>query len=517
MKVFLLNAPFLPKYSRCSRSPAVTKSGTIYYPIWLANSTGYLEKYGHICKLLDAPADGLGREEVYAAVKEFQPDLIVCDTTTPSILSDVEIVTELKLQNPAAYTVLVGTHASSLPEDTMALSPAIDAIARHEYDETLRELATTLQARQPMSGVASLTYRDDTGAIKSNANRVFMSNLDEVPFLSEVYKKHLNYKNYFYAHCRYPIISIFTSRGCTARCTFCMYPQTMFGQKHRARSAKNIADEFEYIARNFPDVKDVLVDDDTFSMNHEHAAAVCNELIRRGNKLTWTCEVRASMQYETLKIMKEAGCRLVVVGYESYDQSVLNNIKKGTTTKMMDRFAEDTRRAKMKVHACFMAGNPGDSRETLEKSLQFALRTNPDTAQFFPVLVYPGTEMYTQAKAEGRITANSFRDWLTEDGMHNSVVNMIDTMSTKELLDWCDASRRRYYLRPSYIASKSLQLFTEPQEATKTIKAFFTFAKHLFRNVSDRNDALTVRNKDGFKDKSEMHSVGAGAKNNGTS
>jgi len=287
-----------------------------------------------------------------------------------------------------------------------------------------------------------------------------------------------------------------------------MYPQTMFGQKHRARSPKNIADEFEYIAKNFPDVKDILVDDDTFSMNHEHASAVCNELIRRGNKLTWTCEVRASMQYETLKIMKQAGCRLVVVGYESYDQGVLNNIKKGITTKMMDRFAEDTRRAKMKVHACFMAGNPGDSRETLEKSFQFALRTKSDTAQFFPVLVYPGTEMYTQAKAEGRITANSFRDWLTNDGMHNSVVNMIDTMTTKDLLDWCDSARRRYYLRPSFIASKFVQLFTEPQEAVKTVKASVTFAKHLFRNVSDRSSALTERNAEGFKDQSELHSVG---------
>jgi radical SAM superfamily enzyme YgiQ (UPF0313 family) len=175
---------------------------------------------------------------------------------------------------------------------------------------------------------------------------------------------------------------------------------------------------------------------------------------------------------------------------------------------MMDRFAEDTRRAGMKVHACFMAGNPGDNRETLEKTFQFALRTKSDTAQFFPVLVYPGTEMYTQAKAEGRITANSFRDWLTNDGMHNSVVNMIDTMTTKDLLDWCDSARRRYYLRPSFIASKFMQLFTEPQEAIKTIKASLTFAKHLFRNVSDRSIALTEFNAEGFRDKSELHSVG---------
>lgn len=486
----------------------MTKSGTIYYPIWLANATGYLEKHGHVCKLLDAPADGLSRKQVGDIVREFQPEMIVCDTTTPSIYSDIEVVTELKCQHPKAFVVLVGTHASALPEDTMALSASVDAIARHEYDDTLRELAENLQGLKSVAGIAGLTYRDDHGAVKSNPNRVFMADLDKIPFLSAVYKKHLNYKNYFYAHCRYPIISIFTSRGCTARCTFCMYPQTMFGQKHRARSPKNIADEFDYIAKNFPDVKDILVDDDTFSMNHEHASAVCNELIRRGNKLTWTCEVRASMQYETLKIMKQAGCRLVVVGYESYDQGVLNNIKKGITTKMMDRFAEDTRRAGMKVHACFMAGNPGDSRETLEKTFQFALRTKSDTAQFFPVLVYPGTEMYTQAKAEGRITANSFRDWLTNDGMHNSVVNMIDTMTTKDLLDWCDSARRRYYLRPSFMASKFVQLFTEPQEAVKTMKALVTFVRHLFRNVSDRSSALTEFNAEGFKDRSELHSVG---------
>ena len=508
MKILLLNAPFLPNYSRCSRSPAVTKSGTIYYPIWLANATGYLEKHGHVCMLIDAPASGLSREDVIKAVKGFQPDMVVCDTTTPSIYSDIEVVNLIKADRPNIFVVLVGTHASALPEDTIAMSNSVDAIARHEYDDTLRELAGKLQAQESIFGIAGLTYRDDQGIVKSNPNRVFMANLDEIPFLSEVYKNHLNYKDYFYAHCRYPVISIFTSRGCTARCTFCMYPQTMFGQKHRARSPKNIADEFDYIAKTFPDVKDILVDDDTFSMNHDHAFEVCSELIRRGNKLTWTCEVRASLQYETLKIMREAGCRLVVVGYESYDQDVLNNIKKGITTKMMDRFSEDTRRAGIKVHACFMAGNPGDSRESLEKTLQFALRTNPDTAQFFPVLVYPGTEMYTQAKLEGRITAKSFRNWLTDDGMHNSVVNMIDTMTTKEILDWCDSARRRYYLRPSYITSKFVQLFTEPKEAVKTIKAFIIFAKHIFRNVSDRSDALTERNLDGFKDNSEIHSVG---------
>jgi len=474
----------------------------------LANATGYLEKHGHECDLVDAPADGLDREQVYQIARGFGPDLIVCDTTTPSIYSDVEVASALKRQHPDAFVVLVGTHASALPEDTLQLSQSVDAVARHEYDETLRELAGALQSKKPLSGISSLTYRDGQ-TFRTNPNRSFLGNLDDIPFLSAVYLKHLNYKNYFYAHCRYPIISIFTSRGCTARCTFCVYPQTMFGQKHRARSPKNIADEFEFIAKNFPDVKDLLVDDDTFSMDHNHANAVCQELIRRGNKLTWTCEARASMQYETMKIMKQAGCRLMVVGFESYDQGVLNNIKKGIAIKSMDRFIQDAKMAKMKVHACFMAGNPGDTQETLEKTLQFALRSRIDTAQFFPVLVYPGTEMYHQAKTEGRITANSFKDWLTADGMHNSVVNMNDTMTTRNILDWCDAARRRFYLRPGYIAYKGLQLFSEPQEALKTMKAFVTFSKHLFRNVSDRSGALTERNKEGFKDKSEVNSVGA--------
>ncbi len=489
MKIFILNPPFLPKFSRCSRSPAVTKSGTIYYPIWLANATGYLEKHGHECDLVDAPADGLQPEQVYEIVRGFKPDLIVCDTTTPSIYNDVEIATALKQQNPNALMVLVGTHASSLPEETLQLSSAIDAVCRHEYDETLRELVAAVQSKSAFSGIAGLTYREGDH-IKTNPNRSFLLDLDQIPFLSQVYLKHLNYKNYFYAHCRYPIISIFTSRGCTARCTFCMYPQTMFGQKHRARSPQNIADEFVFIAKHFPDVKDVLVDDDTFSMDQEHAKAVCQELILRGNKLTWTCEVRSNLKYETLQIMKKAGCRLVVVGFESYDQGVLNNIKKGISTKMMDQFVQDAKKARMKVHACFMAGNPGDTPETLEKTFQFAIHSGADTAQFFPVIVYPGTEMYAQAQKENRIVAGSYRDWLTSDGMHNSVVNMCDGLSTKALLDWCDEARRRYYLRPRYIARKALQLFTEPQEAKKTIKSFLIFSRHLFRNVSDRYDPL---------------------------
>jgi len=474
----MLNPPFLPKYSRFSRSPAVTKSGTIYYPIWHAYATGILEQEGHDVKLVDAPADGLEHEECKIIARNFQPEMAVIYTSTPSIKNDVEVAASIKDNVKDCYILLAGPHVSALPEESIRMNSNIDAVVRHEYDFTLLELAKVLPNTSGLENVKGLTFRKGNEIINT-PKREFVEDLDSIPFISKVYKKHLNYKNYFYAHCRYPIISIFTSRGCNAKCTWCHYPQMMFGQKARQRSAENIVAEFEYIESEFPDVKEVLIDDDTFIFSKEFAQEFSELMIKKKIKIPWTVECRANVKYESMVIMKKAGCRLIVVGFESSNDKILKDMKKGMTLKRMKQFVADAKRAKVMIHACFMAGNKGETKETLRDSLEFAKEINADTCQFFPMMVYPGTEDYEWAKKNNYLEESSFEKWLSPEGMHNCVVSTPE-LSSSELVDFCNLARREYYLRPRYLLSKTIQMFTDPGEIVKTIKAAKTFFRYLF-------------------------------------
>jgi anaerobic magnesium-protoporphyrin IX monomethyl ester cyclase len=479
MKILMLNPPFLPKFSRFSRSPAVTKSGTIYYPIWHAYATGVLEKGGHDVKLVDAPADGLSRNACFKIASDFQPEMVVVYTSTPSIYNDIDIAGCIKDLLPHSFVVLTGPHVSALPVESLKIDERIDAIARREYDITLVDLSSGLSARDNLERVSGITFRRN-GEIISTPDREFIEDLDSLPFVSAIYKKHLTIENYFYAHCRYPTVSIFTSRGCYARCNYCVYPEQMFGRRQRQRSPENIVEEFQYIERDLPQAKEVLIDDDTFSFDQEHTKRFCELMIEKQIKIPWTVECRANLSYETMRMMKKAGCRLIVIGFESADNTILKNVHKGISVEKMRKFVGDAQKADIMIHSCFMAGNQGETRETLMKSLHFAKEINADTCQFFPLMVYPGTEAYDWAKKNGYLLTEDYSKWLTDEGLHNCVVSTPE-LSADELIGFCDDARKKYYLSRRYLAYKCFQMIRSPGEIKKTLKSAKTFSKYLFK------------------------------------
>ncbi|MBI1810907.1 MAG: radical SAM protein, partial [Nitrospirae bacterium] len=441
MKILCLNPPFKTEYgrfSRTSRSPAITRSGTIYYPIWLCYAAGVLEDAGHEVKVIDSCAYGYDLEATLRIVAEFKPEMVVIDTSTPSIYSDVKTGAEIKKILPGSFVVLMGTHPSALPEDTLQLNYAIDAVAVGEADYTVKELAQKLSQanlrtvqsdaayrNNILSSIDGIAYRVDS-SVHVNKRRELIANLDALPFVSKVYKKHLDSTKYFFAASDYPEVQIMTARGCIAQCTFCVYPQTIHGLKYRMRSPQSIADEFQWIKENMPEAREVGMEDDTFTGSQSRAIELCKEMIKRGIRLKWYCNVRVDLRYETMEWMKKAGCVLVTVGYESANKDILKNINKRITPEMILEFSRNTRKAGLLVHGCFMAGNRGETRETLEESLQAALKMMDDTMQFFPLMVYPGTKDYEWAKSEGLLTIKDFSDYVTEDGCHNSVLRMPD-------------------------------------------------------------------------------------------
>jgi len=485
MNILMLNPPFHPRYSRSQRSPAVIKSGVMYYPIWLAYATGVLGQNSFNVKLVDAPAAGYDIQYVLNLTGEFRPRLVVMSTSTPSIHNDVQVAEAIKSQVPDAFILLVGPHVSALPEMSLQLSPVIDGVARREYDYTVRDLAQRLDGSDDLSTVLGLSYRNHDGTLVHNTDRPFIDDLDTLPFVSQIYKRHLQVENYFYSVTRYPEVAIVTGRGCPYRCTYCLWPQTLTGHWYRRRSVANVAEEFEFIAHELPHVKEIFIEDDTLTSDQEHAVALAKELIRRGNRLPFTANSRADVSYETLRWLKQAGLRLLCVGFESGDQDVLDAMHKGIKIEQFYAFRKATRRAGVLVHGCFMAGNPGETRKSLDKTLKLAKRLGPDTAQFFPLIVYPGTDAYKWAKRNGYLATEDFREWLTPEGLHRSTVNH-PTLSSKVVAAWCDDARRSFYLRPRYLLAKAWQVIVHPGEARRIFKAARVFARHLFHSSLNR-------------------------------
>jgi len=493
MKILCLNPPFKTEYgrfSRTSRSPAITKSGTVYYPIWLCYVAGVLEEAGHEVMVIDSCAYRFDLQKTLQIVGDFRPDMAVFDTSTPSIYNDVEVASKIKQLLPGCFVTLMGTHPTALPEETLELSECFDVVFVGEADYTVRELAEKISCADPNRLSADIAYRNDMlghvdglayragDRIVVNKKRTFITDLDALPFVSKVYKKHLDTKKYFFGASDYPEVQIMTARGCVARCTFCVYPQTIHGWKYRYRSPKSVADEFQWICDNMPEIREIGIEDDTFTGSEGRVIEFCKEIIERKIRIKWYCNVRVDLKYKTMKWMRRAGCVLVTVGYESANREILANINKRITPEMILEFSRNTKRAGLLVHGCFMAGNRGETRETLGESLKLSLKLMDDTMQFFPLMVYPGTIDYEWARENGLMTVRSYSDYVTDDGNHNSVMKMPD-MSSDEIRQWCDHARRCYYLRPKYILYKLIQQIAHPSEFRRTFKAARRFIKFL--------------------------------------
>ncbi|MBF0195288.1 MAG: radical SAM protein [Magnetococcales bacterium] len=478
MNILFLNPPYMGRFSRTSRSPAVTKGGTFYYPIWLAYAAGYAEKAGNDIRLYDAPALMSSMDDLYTNLGSWQPKLVVIDTSTPSIHSDAMVAANIKTQFPKAFVLLVGTHPSALPEECIELDKAIDGAVVGEYDATVVELAAALEGNTPLAQVAGLVFRHDEGLVRTK-ERELIQDLDSIPFVSETYNKYLNISDYFFAAANYPMVMLITGRGCPHRCFFCVYPQTFHSHKYRVRSAKNVVDEFEYIAKHLPQVQEIGIEDDCFTASPSHVREICEGIISRGIRIKWYCNVRGDVKLDLLKLMKKAGCRLVTVGFESGDQTILDSMKKGIKLEKYLQFVKDVKQAGLMVHGCMMVGNPGDTRDTLLASYEFAVEANCDSMQFYPLYVYPGTEAYDWAVEKNYLKTTNFTQWLTPDGLHNCVLDTPE-LSSQEMVELCDYYLKKYHLRPRYILMKLWQGLFNPSEGYRTILSAKVFFSKIF-------------------------------------
>ena len=453
MKILLLNPPSEFKLSRASRWPEHTKTGTLYYPFWLAYATGVLMQTKHKPLLVDAIAKGWNFSETIDEVVKFNPDLLVIETSTPTIKNDIQFIEELK-KVCNAKVVLTGPHVSVLPEETLRMSDSIDFIARKEYDYTIPDLADALEKKQDVRKVLGISYRAGKQIIH-NPERPLIKDLDMLPFVSKVYKKFLNVHDYRYALARHPMIQIWSSRSCPNMCTFCLLPQTFMGRLFRARSPENFVEELAWISENIPEIKEIFIEDDTFTVDKERVLRICDLIKEKDLDIVWSVNIRADVPFDVLKKMKEAGCRMVIIGYESGNQQILNNVKKGTTIELAEQFTKDAKRAGLKIFGCFMVGLPGDTKETIQDTFRFAKKLNPDMAFFQQAVPFPGTEFYNWAKENRYLKAKDWSQWLDKNGHLDSIVSY-PNLDNKQIKKARDEFNTKFNLSPTHLIGQHI-------------------------------------------------------------
>ncbi len=213
--------------------------------------------------------------------------------------------------------------------------------------------------------------------------------MDSLPWVTPVYQRDLKIENYFIGYLKHPYVSFYTGRGCKSRCTFCLWPQTVGGHRYRVRSVEDVAAEMKWAKAAFPQMKEIFFDDDTFTDNLPRAEAIAKELAKIG--VTWSCNAKANVPRKTLEVLKDNGLRLLLVGYESGNQQILYNIKKGMRVEVAKQFTKDCHDLGIVIHGTFILGLPGETKETIQETLNFAKEVNPHTIQVSLAAPYPGT------------------------------------------------------------------------------------------------------------------------------
>lgn len=449
MKVYLLNPPFVKGFVRCGRwQGAAARSGGLDYPKWLAYATGLLEREFK-AKLVDAPARNLSYDKIKQDVNEFRPDIIISDTNFSSIKNDIKIITELKKES-GANTILVGPPMAQYSENILSTTD-IDIIAKYEYDLTLYDLVLALKDDIDLRKVEGIAFKAGNEVIQTR-DRGLTTNkdLNDLPFVSEVYKKHLNIKDYFLSQCLYPEVQIFAGRGCPFQCTFCSWPENLMGRKYRSRSPDNIADEFEFINDKIPEVREIFIEDDTFTLDKKLVEDFCLELKKRKLKTTWSCNARATLDYSTMKLMKDTGCRLIIVGYESGNDKILANIKKGVTTKQMRSFTLDAKKSGLLVHGDFIIGLPGENKKTAKETLNFIRTLKPNILQVAIATPIPGTEFYRWTKENGYLLVDNLEESIDKNGYQKCIISYPD-FDKKDIELFVNKALKEYYLSTSFL------------------------------------------------------------------
>jgi len=477
MSVLLINPPYTEKVYGTKQAPSVQP------PIGLGYLAAILEKKGIEVKILDANAEFLKPEEAVEKILSSSAKYIGFTSVTTTIPLIYRLSSLIKEKDCTKIIIVGGPHVSFTAEQTLKDCPAIDIVVRGEGELTLCELINFLKEKKDISRINGISFRKN-GALINTPERELIEDIDKIPFPARhllpihLYSpsplSNVGFKGKKYAR-------IITTRGCPNQCIFCS--SAHFWKIVRLRSAENVMEEIELLIKKYG-VRHIDFLDDTLTLSPERLTKICKTIIDKNLNIKWSCYSRVNtITPELVNLMKKAGCKVIQFGVESGNQEILNSIKKGITLEAVRRAAKIVRKANIKLMCDFMIGLPGDTKETVNQTIDFAIEIKPNIAAFCITTPFPGTALYNEYRNLG----------LLKDGyiwgkmnLHEKTEFFTPTLSSSDLQQLYFRAYRRFYYRPAYVLQTIRWLIKNPYE----IKNFYFLGKTLIirqlRNILKR-------------------------------
>ena len=409
-KKVLLIVPPTGKYireERCQTPIEEMHTIALRPPMDLLYLAGALKKEGAICEIRDYPAHDSVWDNLRHDIKKLVPNALIISITTPTLEDDLIAARIAKEIDPGIVTISKGAHFTHFDVETLNAHPELDVVMRGEYEQTVRELAQ----EWPLDQIAGITCRNESGEITRTANRPFIADLDTIPFPA---RDLVDNALYFRPDTGAAQATIVTSRGCPHPCVFCLAGQVA-GKKPRTRSPQNVMAEIRECVEKHG-ISDFLFRSDLFTANCQWVRELCQAITESGLEISWSCNSRVdTIDEDTLRVMKSAGCWLIAFGVESGSPEMLKKMRKAISLEHAEESLRLCRKTGIKSSVYFVIGLPWETRKTFDESVRFAKKLDPDFLEVFFAYPFYGTEFYTIAVKEGLLQERELptRDTIT--------------------------------------------------------------------------------------------------------
>jgi radical SAM superfamily enzyme YgiQ (UPF0313 family) len=474
MRVVIANPPW-PGEGYGTRSnvrwPHRRGDKVLTFPIYLAYAVAVLEREGFGVIGIDAVDKELGIFDFVSEIKRINPKVILLEVSTPSISYDLQTAELLKEELPETIIIFCGPHASFFHNKIIGNYIFVDVCIRGEFEFSLLDICSAIKRNEGLEKIAGITFRKRFKTIiNPERNPIKSEMLDNMPYPDRHFFKIENYQQAYYGGKKTALM--ISSRGCPYHCSFCLWPNTLTGHIYRTRSPKSIVDEIEYLIDNHK-VDEIYFDDDTFTIDAKRVKLICKEILRRKIKIPWLCNARVdNVDFETLKIMREAGCREAFYGLESGSDEILREISKGIDTKKLFKAIRMTQKAGIVASGSFVIGLPKESHKTIKETLKFAKKAHADYVQFTLASPFPGTKLFEEVKRKGLLHINSWEDL---DGCHGPILST-EYLSKNELAGIIRKMYINYYTSPTIIWQniKSIRGLRDTRRILRGIRSVFS-------------------------------------------
>lgn len=449
MKIALIEPPpsiNLGNISRFYGAFGTSKADFVWPPLELMSIAGYLDKFGAETVILDAGGLRKTPKDVRNFIEKEKPAMVVFSTSTTTIYSDVLMATYAKKVSKDIVTVAVGSHVMALPEEVLKLNQDLDVAVWNDDEEVIVKNLT--ESLGDLSKVQGICYRDSDGKIKKTPPQTINSNLDELGF--PAHDKVPKDIYYDFMTKRKPLALVMAQRGCINRCIYCICPELY---RYRERTVGHIIEELKWIKelgyREFKFVNSGI----TYNLNWAHS--LMDEIIKNKLELTWWTNVRADrLNQEILKKMKKAGCHTLAIGMETADPQILQNIGKNVTPKKVKEAVTMAKKIGFKTAVYFIFGLPGETKETMQKTINFAKSLGADFATMGVAQPLPGTKFFDYLNERGLLLT---KDWSKYDPCQKPVYHY-PNLTSEEIFETARSGYRQFYLRPGYMMARILQI-----------------------------------------------------------